>query len=48
MLGVQPQGEGKCSVGVQHSKLASPQAAEEAKAFWASKLDALVALLEGS
>ncbi|MBI1355926.1 MAG: DUF4287 domain-containing protein [Acidobacteria bacterium] len=47
LLGVQPRGDDKCSVGVMHSRLAGRDDAEAAKRFWSARLDALVALLEG-
>ena len=47
MVGVNPKGEGKSSVGVQQSKLPDPAAAEEAKRFWGMRLDGLRKRLEG-
>lgn len=47
LIGVQPKSESKCSVGVMHSRLSSAEAAEEAKTFWADRLDRLVAALTG-
>ena len=46
MMGVNPKGEGKSSVGVQQSKLPDRAAAEEAKRFWAARLDDLRKRLE--
>jgi hypothetical protein len=37
---------GKCTVSVQHAKLESASALEEAKAFWGDRLGALKELLE--
>lgn len=41
-----PKGPLKCSVVPQHGKLATPEAAETMKAYWADKLEALRAFLE--
>jgi hypothetical protein len=41
-----PKGPLKCQVVPEHGKLASPEAAEKMKAYWADKLDALAAFLE--
>lgn len=46
LLAVQPKGEGKCAIGAMHSKLASPEAAEQAKALWTKRIEDLVARLE--
>jgi uncharacterized protein YndB with AHSA1/START domain len=40
------QAEGKCTVAVQHQRIADGQAAEAAKAYWRERLTALKALLE--
>jgi hypothetical protein len=45
VLGFTPKGEKKSSVSVQHSKLPSKAIADELKAYWARRLDALVELL---
>lgn len=47
MMGVIAKGEGKCSAGVQQSKLPDRAAAEQAKQFWAKRLDGLRERLEG-
>jgi hypothetical protein len=47
IMGVNPKGEGKSSVGVQQSKLPDRAAAEEAKEFWGMRLDGLRKQLEG-
>jgi hypothetical protein len=41
-----PKGPLKCQVVPQHGKLATPDAAEKMKAYWAEKLEALRAFLE--
>ena len=41
-----PKGPLKCQVVPQHGKLATPEAAEKMKAYWADKLEALRAYLE--
>jgi hypothetical protein len=41
-----PKGPLKCSVVPQHGKLATPEAAELMKAYWAEKLESLRAFLE--
>lgn len=41
-----PKGSLKCQVVPQHAKLATPDAAEKMKAFWADKLVAFRAFLE--
>ena len=49
LMGVQPKGEGKCSAGVQESRLASANDAAQAKRDWAERLGGrLRALLEGA
>lgn len=47
MIGANAKGEGKSSVGVQQSKLPDRAAAEQAKQFWAKRLDELRRRLEG-
>ena len=47
VMGVMPKGVGKSSVGVQHSKLPDRALAEQAKQFWAMRLDGLRKWLEG-
>lgn len=47
VMGVNPKGEGKSSVGVQQSKLPDRAAAEEAKQFWGARLNSLRKQLEG-
>jgi hypothetical protein len=42
-----PKGEGKCSLGVEHSKLEGVEDVAARKAFWAQKLDGLKSFLEG-
>lgn len=42
----QARGEGKCSVNVQHARLASAAAAKRMKIYWSGALDALRAKLE--
>ncbi len=46
LVGVIPKGEGKSSVGVQQSKLPDRALAEQAKQFWAERLDGLRKRLE--
>lgn len=41
-----PKGPLKCQVVPQHGKLATPDAAEKMKVYWAEKLEALRAFLE--
>jgi hypothetical protein len=41
-----PKGPLKCQVVPQHGKLATPEAAEKMKAYWADKLEALRVFLE--
>ena len=41
-----PKGPLKCQVVPQHGKLATPEAAEKMKAFWADKLEVLRGFLE--
>jgi hypothetical protein len=41
-----PKGPLKCQVVPQHGKLTTPEAAEQMKAYWAAKLEALQAFLE--
>lgn len=47
LMSVTATGEGKCSVGVQQSKPPNRESAEEAKRFWAKRLDGLRERLEG-
>ena len=46
VVGFTPKGKSKCSVAVQHGGLPSRSAAEERKAFWTERLDALRESLE--
>lgn len=48
LMGANLKGEDKCAVGVQQSKIATAADAEEAKAAWAKRLEALKALLESA
>jgi len=48
MMGVIAKGQGKSSVGVQQSKLPDRAAAEQAKQFWAKRLDELRRRLEAA
>ena len=41
-----PKGDSKCSVSVQHTKLASKERAVELKQYWQERLDALAAILK--
>lgn len=45
-LAVDPKGDGRCTVSVEHARLADAAAADEARAAWRTRLDALRALLE--
>jgi hypothetical protein len=42
-----PKGEAKCQVTIQHEKIANAKEAAQLKKFWAEKIEALRALLEG-
>ena len=47
VMGVMAKGAGKSSVGMQQSKLSDRALAEQAKQFWATRLDGLRKRLEG-
>ncbi|MDA0205616.1 MAG: hypothetical protein O2795_09755 [Acidobacteria bacterium] len=47
LIGANAKGDGKCAVGVQQSKLPDRESAEQAKQFWARRLDELRERLEG-
>lgn len=46
IFGVVPKGEGKSSIGLQQNRLPDRASAEQAKQFWAKRLDALRERLE--
>ena len=47
LIGANAKGEGKSAVGVQQSKLPDRESAEQAKHFWAKRLEELRKRLEG-